>query len=213
MRDITSGDCLQLRHIEVSVLRKAPASRTLFYTLLKDLGDFPPGAPATGSWAAASGTADPARRGAGTAIGSQDGGMGTAGTGDTRAVRVCRRYRPGLWRGGGGSGPLLSPVAAGRSGLHPVAGYFYVPFGEDDRRMSKVANGMFWELSGPVPPDPDDEYAEEQDDYDLNDRVIKLQGAVPFVDRHSWGLSRGHEDKLRAVRGTVVRRLCGRGWL
>ncbi|MFJ9250349.1 2'-5' RNA ligase family protein [Streptomyces sp. NPDC101776] len=47
MRDITTGDCLQLRHIEVSVLRKAPTSRTLFYTLLKDLGNFPPNAPAT----------------------------------------------------------------------------------------------------------------------------------------------------------------------
>ncbi|MEU5485428.1 site-specific integrase [Streptomyces mirabilis] len=47
VRDITTGDCLQLRHIEVSVLRKAPTSRTLFYTLLKDLGNFPPDAPAT----------------------------------------------------------------------------------------------------------------------------------------------------------------------
>ncbi|WP_405856879.1 hypothetical protein OG407_09550 [Streptomyces sp. NBC_01515] len=99
-------------------------------------------------------------------------------------------------------------------GLHPVAMYFYVPFGEDGRRMNKVANGMFWELSGPVPPDPDDEYEEEQDDdYDPDDRVIKLRGPVAFVDRHSWGLSGEYEDKLRAVHETVVRRLRGRGWL
>lgn len=47
VRDITVGDCLQLRHIEVSVLRQAPTSRTLFYTLLHQLGGFPANAPST----------------------------------------------------------------------------------------------------------------------------------------------------------------------
>ncbi|MFE9776157.1 tyrosine-type recombinase/integrase [Streptomyces sp. NPDC005931] len=47
VREITVGDCLQLRHIEVNVLRQAPTSRTFFYTLLKELGNFPLDAPAT----------------------------------------------------------------------------------------------------------------------------------------------------------------------
>ncbi|MFF7082649.1 site-specific integrase [Streptomyces lavendulae] len=47
VRDITVGDCLQLRHVEVSVLRQAPTSRTLFYTLLHQLGGFPANAPST----------------------------------------------------------------------------------------------------------------------------------------------------------------------
>lgn len=99
-------------------------------------------------------------------------------------------------------------------GLYPVVAYYYAPFDEDDRRMNKVANGMFWELSGPVPPDPDDEYAPDvDDDYDPEDRVIKLRGPVAFVDRYNWGLSREHEDRLREVHETVVRRLRGRGWL
>ncbi|MGW3061203.1 hypothetical protein ACWC98_35545 [Streptomyces goshikiensis] len=45
MRDITVGDCLQLRHLEVSVLRQAPTSRNVFYALLNDLGGFPANAP------------------------------------------------------------------------------------------------------------------------------------------------------------------------
>ncbi|MFJ9634486.1 hypothetical protein ACIRU8_43020 [Streptomyces sp. NPDC101175] len=98
--------------------------------------------------------------------------------------------------------------------LYPVTAYFYVPYDQDDRRMNKVANGMFWELSCPAARDTDDGYDEEpDDDYTPEDRVIKLKGPVAFIDRHNWGLSREHEDGLRAAHETAVQRLRSRGWL
>ncbi|MEV5240167.1 tyrosine-type recombinase/integrase [Streptomyces cinnamoneus] len=46
--EITVGDCIELRQTEVATLQKAGgSSRFLFYSLLKDLGQFPPDAPAT----------------------------------------------------------------------------------------------------------------------------------------------------------------------
>ncbi|WP_416969694.1 hypothetical protein [Streptomyces sp. 4F14] len=96
-------------------------------------------------------------------------------------------------------------------GLHPVTAYFHAPYHDDDRRMNKVADGMFWELSGPVPPGPDAPYAD--DDFTPEDRVIKLRGPVAFIDRHNWGLGREHLDALRTVHETVARRLRRRGWL
>ncbi|MDL5205305.1 hypothetical protein [Streptomyces sp. ALI-76-A] len=98
--------------------------------------------------------------------------------------------------------------------LYPVTAYFYVPYDQDDRRMNKVANGMFWELSGPAARGTDDEYEEEpDDDYTPEDRVIKLRGPVAFIDRHNWGLSGEHENALRAAHETAVQRLRNRGWL
>ncbi|MES5820875.1 hypothetical protein [Streptomyces sp. RG80] len=98
--------------------------------------------------------------------------------------------------------------------LYPVTAYFYVPFDPDDRRMNKVANGMFWELSGPVAQSADGEYEDEpDDDYDPDDRVIKLRGPVAFIDRRNWGLSREHENELRAAHERVSERLRSRGWL
>ena len=32
-------------------------------------------------------------------------------------------------------------------GLSPVTAYYYVPFNGDQRRMNKVTNGMYWELT------------------------------------------------------------------
>ncbi|WP_020138515.1 hypothetical protein [Streptomyces sp. 351MFTsu5.1] len=80
--------------------------------------------------------------------------------------------------------------------------------------MNKVANGMFWELSGPVARAIDDEYEKDpDDDYGPEDRVIKLRGPVAFIDRHNWGLGRQHEDQLRAVHEIAVQRLRNLGWL
>ncbi|MER6174446.1 site-specific integrase [Streptosporangium sp. NPDC001681] len=45
--DITVGDCLQLRVAEAEVLSRAGYSRSLFYTWLKQLGNFPDSAPTT----------------------------------------------------------------------------------------------------------------------------------------------------------------------
>ncbi|NUS30341.1 MAG: hypothetical protein HOV92_39895 [Streptomyces sp.] len=113
--------------------------------------------------------------------------------------------------GGGGVGETGHEFLRG---LSPVTAYFYVPYDQDDRRMNKVANGMFWELSGPVARAGDDEYdVEPDDDFDPKDRVIKLRGPVAFLDRHNWGLSREHEDELRSVHETAVQRLRSRGWL
>ncbi|MEU8718570.1 hypothetical protein [Streptomyces sp. NPDC048663] len=93
--------------------------------------------------------------------------------------------------------------------MYSVAAYFYVPYEKDDRRMNKVANGMFWELSGH--PRGTDE--EPDDDYDPEDRVIKLRGPVAFIDRHNWGLTSENENTLRSAHETVLQRLRGRGWL
>jgi hypothetical protein len=93
--------------------------------------------------------------------------------------------------------------------LYPVAAYYYVPFDVDDRRMNKAANGMFWELNGPVPNDDDP----DREPFDPDDRVIKLRGPVAFIDRHSWGLSGSQEASLRTAHETAVGRLRRRGWL
>ncbi|OEV06534.1 site-specific integrase, partial [Streptomyces nanshensis] len=45
--DITVGDCIELRHTEVANLGRYGDSRSLFYSLLKDIGQFPPDAPTT----------------------------------------------------------------------------------------------------------------------------------------------------------------------
>ncbi|MEU2607704.1 tyrosine-type recombinase/integrase [Streptomyces albus] len=46
VRDITVGDCLQLHEVEMRVLR-AHTARSLYYSLLKEMGVFPADAPAT----------------------------------------------------------------------------------------------------------------------------------------------------------------------
>lgn len=46
VRDITVGDCLELREVELRVCR-ARAVRSLYYSLLKEMGVFPANAPAT----------------------------------------------------------------------------------------------------------------------------------------------------------------------
>ncbi|MFF4085212.1 tyrosine-type recombinase/integrase [Streptomyces sp. NPDC001777] len=47
IRDITVGDCLELRATEARVYRFGGTGRSLFYRWLKDLGTFPPDAPHT----------------------------------------------------------------------------------------------------------------------------------------------------------------------
>jgi hypothetical protein len=94
--------------------------------------------------------------------------------------------------------------------LHPVAAYYYVPFTTDERHMNKVANGMYWELAAPVPQDGENSYQEE---YDPQERVIKLRGSVAFIDRHNWGLSTSDESALREAHKTAVTRLRARGWM
>ncbi|MEU6721989.1 site-specific integrase [Nonomuraea sp. NPDC046802] len=47
VRDITVGDCLELREVEFQVRGKGGTGRSLFYSLLKDLGGFPEDAPST----------------------------------------------------------------------------------------------------------------------------------------------------------------------
>ncbi|WP_307717542.1 hypothetical protein [Streptomyces sp. V4I23] len=47
IRDITVGDCLELRSTEARVYRFGGTGRSLFYSWLKDLGQFPPDAPHT----------------------------------------------------------------------------------------------------------------------------------------------------------------------
>ncbi|MEU2395039.1 site-specific integrase [Streptomyces sp. NPDC007369] len=47
IRDITVGDCLELRATESRVYRFGGTGRSLFYSWLKDLGQFPPDAPHT----------------------------------------------------------------------------------------------------------------------------------------------------------------------
>lgn len=45
--DITVGDCLELRKAEIDLAKRRRSNRFLFYSLLKELGLFPPDAPAT----------------------------------------------------------------------------------------------------------------------------------------------------------------------
>ncbi|MET8865429.1 hypothetical protein ABZW11_21035 [Nonomuraea sp. NPDC004580] len=45
--DVTVGDCLELRHVELQILGRGGDSRSLFYSLLKDMGQFPDDAPTT----------------------------------------------------------------------------------------------------------------------------------------------------------------------
>ncbi|MEC4572596.1 hypothetical protein [Streptomyces virginiae] len=91
--------------------------------------------------------------------------------------------------------------------LYPVAVYFHVPYYDDTRRMNKVANGMYWELSAPVQGEDDGE------DDDPEDRKIKLRGPVAFVDRHNRGLSAEQESVITGAHRTAVARLRARGWL
>jgi hypothetical protein len=111
---------------------------------------------------------------------------------------------------------LIGADAGGETGLEflnslpPVAAYYYVPFDADERRMNKVANGMYWELSAPISQDDEDSYQEE---YDPQQRVIKLRGPVAFVDRHNWGLSTSDEAALREAHKAAVARLRARGWM
>lgn len=95
--------------------------------------------------------------------------------------------------------------------LYPVAAYYYVPFDEDARRMNKAANGMFWELSAPL--QRDDEDADVEEEFEPQDRVIKMRGPVAFINRHAWGLSGEQETALRDAHKTAVERLRSRGWL
>lgn len=46
IRDITVGDCLELKEVEARTYRQADG-RSLFYNWLRDLGNFPTDAPAT----------------------------------------------------------------------------------------------------------------------------------------------------------------------
>ncbi|MFE5620833.1 hypothetical protein ACFQ8S_02025 [Streptomyces virginiae] len=92
--------------------------------------------------------------------------------------------------------------------LYPVAVYFHVPYYDDTRRMNKVANGMYWELSAPVQGQDDGE------DDDPENRKIKLRGPVAFVDRHNrGGLSAEQESVITGAHRTAVARLRARGWL
>ncbi|MET8631788.1 hypothetical protein [Streptomyces sp. NPDC004680] len=97
--------------------------------------------------------------------------------------------------------------------LHPVAVYFYVPYYDDTRRMNKVANSMYWELSAPVQREDDDEDDSDVEEYDLEDRKIKLRGPVAFIDRHNWGLSAEQESVIKGAHRAAVVRLRARGWL
>lgn len=112
---------------------------------------------------------------------------------------------------------LIGADGAGETGteflnsLYPAAAYFYVPFGTEDRAVNKTANGMYWELSAPVP--HDDEDGTEPEEYDPEDRKIKLHGPVAFIDRHNWGLSGNQETAIREAHTAAVRRLRARGWL
>lgn len=92
--------------------------------------------------------------------------------------------------------------------LYSAAVHYYVPYGEDDRRMNKIANGMFWELSAPVVTDDDD-----SEPHDPADREIKLRGPVAFTDRHNGGLSPDQERALREAHRSAVTRLRARDWL
>ncbi|MBZ9597168.1 site-specific integrase [Streptomyces erythrochromogenes] len=47
VRDITVGDCLELKEAEAQVYRDHGSGRSLFYSWLRDLGNFPPDAPVT----------------------------------------------------------------------------------------------------------------------------------------------------------------------
>ncbi|MGW8688467.1 hypothetical protein ACWGNN_47245 [Streptomyces sp. NPDC055817] len=97
--------------------------------------------------------------------------------------------------------------------LHPVAVYFYVPYYEDTRHMNKVANSMYWELSAPVQREDNDEDDSDVEEYDPEDRKIKLRGPVAFIDRHNWGLSAEQESVIKGAHRAAVVRLRARGWL
>ncbi|MFF9158343.1 hypothetical protein ACF1AB_39655 [Streptomyces sp. NPDC014846] len=114
---------------------------------------------------------------------------------------------------------LLDRDSVGETGteflnsLHPVTAYYWVPYYEDRRRMNKVANGMYWELSAPVPRADDEDDDREPEEYDPEDRKIKMRGPVAFTNRHDWGLTPDQENTLRQAHETASRRLRARGWL
>ena len=101
--------------------------------------------------------------------------------------------------------------------LHPVAAFYFEPFNRPDtRRMNKVANGMYWELSRPlnraeVDPERDD-ITDALMDGSKDDRVVKLRGPVTFIVLHER-LTMEQQTVLEDVHARVVDRLKDRGWL
>jgi hypothetical protein len=59
----------------------------------------------------------------------------------------------------------------------------------------------------------DDEDDSDVDEYDPEDRKIKLRGPVAFIDRHNWGLSAEQESVIKGAHRAAVVRLRARGWL
>lgn len=95
-------------------------------------------------------------------------------------------------------------------GLYPLALRNFVPYARDLRRMNKVANGMYWELSGP-PPNEDPESAMR---YTPNDRIIKTRGQVAIISRSADNvISEDHRAVLEETHARVVAQLTARGWL
>lgn len=92
---------------------------------------------------------------------------------------------------------------------YPLGYFYYVPFGDDPRRMNKVGNGMYWELAAPrMDPDGDDE------PHDPRDRVIKARGPVAFISNsQEGGLSAEQEAMVRAAHERATSKLRARGWL
>ncbi|MCE0446784.1 hypothetical protein LT493_25990 [Streptomyces tricolor] len=74
---------------------------------------------------------------------------------------------------------LIGADAAGETGhdflnsLYPAGVYYYVPFAADDRPMNEAANGMYWELSAPVP-------SEDGDPSRTTQRTGRSSCAVPW---------------------------------
>ncbi|MFC8350993.1 hypothetical protein [Streptomyces sp. NPDC057280] len=107
---------------------------------------------------------------------------------------------------------MVVPHGGGETGLewlpghHPLALYYFVPYlGPDDRPVNKTANGMFWELSEPPLPGPDEEPPD--DPYSPEDRIIEVRGTVAFLCPGEQNLTDEHETALREAHHWVTRRL------
>ncbi|MFF5448766.1 hypothetical protein [Streptomyces sp. NPDC012888] len=95
-----------------------------------------------------------------------------------------------------------------------LAAYHLVPYETDTRRMNKVANGMFWELSDPahhpaVTEDDDPDAADASED--RPDRVIKMRGPVAFIRR--GGMSPEDEAMVKEAYERAHGRLRSKGWI
>ncbi|OEJ36228.1 hypothetical protein [Streptomyces agglomeratus] len=107
----------------------------------------------------------------------------------------------------------------GESGMEHVsaysslAAYYMEPFDTDTRRMNKVANGMFWELSSPsYYPVIEGEAADDLPHHsDQPDRVIKLRGPVAFISRGD--MTPEDEAILKDAHDRAHSRLRAKGWI